>query len=280
MYLFKIIILPPTLKHLSRTFYFFLTISRQFVYSPKIPTKVAFLPHHQSHLSSAGVMSSRIGGTSKTLASLSSSVSSLIGWRNEFQDRRHIKDACFSVCVCVCVCVCDTKTCVYNFDPLKPHCCIVELRFIGVYIIFLISAHNIECGYALDPLRPGSSNEYLQSMFGAYQNFYLIFFLYNVVFIIIFYYYYYYYYNFCPISAQKYRLWYAFKPPRRVPTINVWSRNMKNIRIFYQTIFIFLMVNFSIYLNGHVLLVCVCVCVCVCETEILIMASVGALFLV
>ena len=45
---------------------------------------------------------------------------------------------------------------------------------------------------------------------------------------------------------------------------------MKNIRIFYLTIFIFLMVDFSIYLNRHVLLVCVCVCVrvrvrvCVC----------------
>ena len=33
-----------------------------------------------------------------------------------------------------------TKTCLYNFDPLKPHCYIVKLGFTGVYIIFLISA--------------------------------------------------------------------------------------------------------------------------------------------
>ena len=31
-----------------------------------------------------------------------------------------------------------TKTCLYNFDPLKPHFYIVKLGFTGVYIIFLI----------------------------------------------------------------------------------------------------------------------------------------------
>ena len=39
-----------------------------------------------------------------------------------------------------------TKTCLYNFDPLKPHFYIVKLGFTGVYIIFLISAQNIDCG--------------------------------------------------------------------------------------------------------------------------------------
>ena len=29
-----------------------------------------------------------------------------------------------------------TKTCLYNFDPLKPHFYIVKLGFRGVYIIF------------------------------------------------------------------------------------------------------------------------------------------------
>ena len=29
-----------------------------------------------------------------------------------------------------------TKTCLYNFDPLKPHFYIVKLAFTGVYIIF------------------------------------------------------------------------------------------------------------------------------------------------
>ena len=49
---------------------------------------------------------------------------------------------------------CDiTKTCLYNFDSLKPHFYIVKLGFTGVYIIFLISAQNIDCGYSLEPPR-------------------------------------------------------------------------------------------------------------------------------
>ena len=35
-----------------------------------------------------------------------------------------------------------TKTCLYNFDPFKPHFYIVKLGFTGVYIIFLISAQK------------------------------------------------------------------------------------------------------------------------------------------
>ena len=58
-----------------------------------------------------------------------------------------------------------TKTCLYNFDPLKPHFYIVKLGFTGVYIIFLISAQNIDCGYSLEPPHRGGSNEYPQSMF-------------------------------------------------------------------------------------------------------------------
>ena len=60
-----------------------------------------------------------------------------------------------------------TKTYLYNFDPLKPHFYIVKLGFTGVYIIFLISAQNIDCGYSLEPPWQGGSNEYLQSMFWA-----------------------------------------------------------------------------------------------------------------
>ena len=60
-----------------------------------------------------------------------------------------------------------TKTRLYNFDPLKPHFYIVELGFIGVYIIFLISAQNINCGYSLEPPQRGGSNVYPQSMFWA-----------------------------------------------------------------------------------------------------------------
>ena len=53
-----------------------------------------------------------------------------------------------------------TKTCLYNFDPLKPHFYIVKLGFTGVYIIFLILLKNIDCGYSLEPPRRGGSNEY------------------------------------------------------------------------------------------------------------------------
>ena len=60
-----------------------------------------------------------------------------------------------------------TKTCLYNFDPLKPHFYIVKLGSSGVYIIFLISAQNIDCGYSLEPPHRGGSNEYPQSTFWA-----------------------------------------------------------------------------------------------------------------
>ena len=59
------------------------------------------------------------------------------------------------------------KTCLYNFDPLKAHFYIVKLGFARVYIIFVISAKNINCGYSLEPPCRGGSNEYPQSMFRA-----------------------------------------------------------------------------------------------------------------
>ena len=60
-----------------------------------------------------------------------------------------------------------TKTCLYNFDPLKPHFYIVKLGFTGVYIIFLILLRIIDSGYSLETPRHGGSNEYPQSMFWA-----------------------------------------------------------------------------------------------------------------
>ena len=58
-----------------------------------------------------------------------------------------------------------TKTYLYDTDPLKPQFNIVKLGFTGVYIIVLISAQNIDCGYSLEPPHRGGSNEYPQSMF-------------------------------------------------------------------------------------------------------------------
>ena len=69
--------------------------------------------------------------------------------------------------VFICFVLHIAKTCLYNFDPLKPHFYIVKLGFIGVYIIFLTFAQNIDCGYSLEPPRRGGSNEYPQSMFWA-----------------------------------------------------------------------------------------------------------------
>ena len=45
-----------------------------------------------------------------------------------------------NICSCRKEYVHITKTCLYNFDPLKPHFYIVKLGFTGVCIIFLISA--------------------------------------------------------------------------------------------------------------------------------------------
>ena len=51
-----------------------------------------------------------------------------------------------------------TKKCLYNFY-------IVKLGFTGVYIIFLISVQNIDCGYSLETPHRGGSNKYPHSMF-------------------------------------------------------------------------------------------------------------------
>ena len=67
-----------------------------------------------------------------------------------------------------------TKTYLYNSDPLKPHFYIVKLGFTGVYIIFLISAQNIDCVYSLEPPRRDGSNEYhnlcFEQKYEKYQN--------------------------------------------------------------------------------------------------------------
>ena len=48
----------------------------------------------------------------------------------------------FSTVLIGCISDHITKTCLYNFNPLKPHFYTVKLRFTGVYIIFLISAQK------------------------------------------------------------------------------------------------------------------------------------------
>ena len=60
-----------------------------------------------------------------------------------------------------------------TLTPLKNHFYIVKLGFTGVYIIVLISAQNIDCGYSLGPPCQGGSNEYHNLCFEQkYRNFY------------------------------------------------------------------------------------------------------------
>ena len=58
-----------------------------------------------------------------------------------------------------------TKTCLYNFDPRKPHFYIEKLGLQGYTLFFLFLLNNIDRGYSLEPPRRGGSNEYPQSMF-------------------------------------------------------------------------------------------------------------------
>ena len=79
-----------------------------------------------------------------------------------------------------------TKTCLYNFDPLKPHLYIVKLGFTGVYIIFLNLLKYIYCVYPLEPSRRGGSKEYPQSMFweGIWKK-HQIFFIWKFSFLVL-----------------------------------------------------------------------------------------------
>ena len=63
------------------------------------------------------------------------------------------------------------KTYLYNFDPLKPHFYIRKLWFIGVYINFLISAKNKDCGCSLEPPNLTSThNLCFEQKYGNLQN--------------------------------------------------------------------------------------------------------------
>ena len=59
--------------------------------------------------------------------------------------------------------LCITKTCLYDFDPLKPHFYIIKLGFAGVHLIFRISAQKHKLWVLVRTASP--SNEYPQSMF-------------------------------------------------------------------------------------------------------------------
>ena len=102
-----------------------------------------------------------------------------------------------------------TKTCLYNYDPLKPHFYIVKLGFTGVYIIFPISSQNHRLWVFVSTASARRSNEYPQSIFEQKyekcQSFFIwknqflelkIAIYFNTGVYIIF-----------PISSQNHRLW-------------------------------------------------------------------------
>ena len=75
------------------------------------------------------------------------------------------------------------KTYLYNFDPLKPHFYIVKLGFTGVYIIFLISVQNRDCGYSLlaEAVLTSTHNLCFEQKYEKYPNFYLKIFIILVI---------------------------------------------------------------------------------------------------
>ena len=60
-----------------------------------------------------------------------------------------------------------TKTCLYNFDPLKPNLYSKTGVYRGIHNFFLISAQKHRLWHSLEPPRRGCSNEYPQFMFQA-----------------------------------------------------------------------------------------------------------------
>ena len=57
-----------------------------------------------------------------------------------------------------------TKTCLYSFDPLKPHFYTVKQWFTGVYIILFISAQKHRLWVLVRTASARRFNEYPQSM--------------------------------------------------------------------------------------------------------------------
>ena len=68
---------------------------------------------------------------------------------------------------------CITETCLYNFDPLKPHFYIVKLGFTGVYIIFLISAqkHKLWLLVRTASVLTSNHNPCFEQKYEKYQSF-------------------------------------------------------------------------------------------------------------
>ena len=59
------------------------------------------------------------------------------------------------------ICIIKLPVCaLYNLDSLETYFYIVKCRLTGVFISFLISAQNIDCGYSLEPPQCSCSKEH------------------------------------------------------------------------------------------------------------------------
>ena len=61
-------------------------------------------------------------------------------------------------------------SCLYNFDPLKPHFYIVKLGFTGVYVIFLISTQKHRM-WVFEAVLTSTHNLCFEQKCGKYQSF-------------------------------------------------------------------------------------------------------------
>ena len=63
------------------------------------------------------------------------------------------------------------KTCLYNFDPLKPHFYIVKLGFTRVYIILLNSAQKHRLWVFVRTVLTNTNDLCFEQKFEKYKNF-------------------------------------------------------------------------------------------------------------
>ena len=63
-----------------------------------------------------------------------------------------------------------TKTCLYNFDPLKPHFYTVKLGHVYT-LFFLFLLKNIDCRYSLEPPLP--TIYVFEQKYEKYQSFFI-----------------------------------------------------------------------------------------------------------
>ena len=64
-----------------------------------------------------------------------------------------------------------TKTCLYNFEPLKPHFYIVKLGFTGVSVIFPISAQKHTLWVLAEAVLTSTHNLCFEQKYEKYQSF-------------------------------------------------------------------------------------------------------------